>query len=87
MFIIMAYDVNVQRVRKARKTAEKYLQPIQRSVFEGHLTDHALKKLQGELLNILDCEEDSVVIYKQEFTGELQRLQLGRKQTTAGMIL
>ena len=66
---------------------EKYLQPVQRSVFEGHLTEHALKRLQGELLNILDCEEDSVLIYKQDFNGELTRLQLGSRQMAAGMIL
>ena len=87
MFVILAYDVKVRRVHKARKITEKYLQPVQRSVFEGHLTEHTLKRLQGELLNILDCEEESVLIYKQDFNGELTRLQLGSRQMAAGMIL
>ena len=29
MFVILIYDVNVKRVSRVRKTAEKYLQPIE----------------------------------------------------------
>ena len=87
MFVILANDVNVKRVSKARKIVEKYLQPVQRSVFEGRLADRALRKLKNELASVLDFEEDSVVMYKQEFSGELTLLELGKRTCVSGSIL
>ena len=87
MFVILIYDVNVKRVSRVRKTAEKYLQPIQKSVFEGFLTDHTLTKLQKELEKIIDCDTDSVVIYKQLYSDSLTKCRLGRRQNLEGSIL
>ena len=69
MFVILVYDVNTRRVPKVRKTAEKFLTPVQKSVFEGFLTDRSLSKLQEELARIIDCDMDSVLIYRQGFGG------------------
>ena len=87
MFIILAYDVNVKRVAKVRKTVEKYLQPVQKSVFEGFVTDRALGKLQRELEGMIDCEADAVVIYKQLFNGSLIKCEIGKRQNTEIAIL
>ena len=88
MFVILVYDVGVKRVAKVRKTAEKYLRPVQRSVFDGYLTDHNLAKLQEELEERLDPEADAVTIYKQhEFTGEFSRLEIGKRPEMSGSIL
>ena len=59
MFIILAYDIRVERVGKVHKAVKKYLSPVQKSVFEGHLN-----KLKNELEQIILPEEDSVLIYK-----------------------
>ena len=63
MFVILTYDVRVRRLARARKTVRKYLRPVQRSVFEGFLSEGKLKRLREELRKCLDCGEDSVRIY------------------------
>ena len=79
MFVVLVYDVNIKRVAKVRKTAEKYLQPVQKSVFEGFLTESTLAKLQKELERIIDCEIDSVLIYKQTYGSSLIKSSLGKQ--------
>ncbi|NLW22526.1 MAG: CRISPR-associated endonuclease Cas2 [Tissierellia bacterium] len=64
MFVILVYDVGQKRVAKALKTCRKYLYWVQNSVFEGNITEANLTKLKMELLNVIDTEKDSVVIYK-----------------------
>ena len=64
MFIILAYDIRIERVGKVHKAVKKYLSPVQKSVFEGHLTQGQLNKLKNELEQIILPEEDSVLIYK-----------------------
>lgn len=46
------------------KTTKKYLRPVQKSVFEGYITESKLKKLKNEVLKIIESEYDSVVLYK-----------------------
>ncbi len=64
MFVIMSYDVGEKRVRKANKISKKYLQPIQRSLFEGYITEKQLKNLKQELEKIILPDHDKVMIYK-----------------------
>ena len=63
MFIILAYDVRVSRINKVRKVVKQYLSPVQKSVFEGFLSEGKLKKLKDELLACVDTDEDSIRIY------------------------
>ena len=49
MFIILTYDVNKNRVNKVHKICLKYLIHIQKSVFEGMITQAKLDKLKKEL--------------------------------------
>ena len=77
MFVILTYDVRTSRVGKTRKTVKKYLRPVQRSVFEGFLPEGRLERLKKELLPILNCEEDSVRIYKLQSLGAAELDLLG----------
>ena len=52
MFVILTYDVNSKRVGKALKICRKYLSHVQRSVFEGNITEGKLRKLQKELQRV-----------------------------------
>ncbi len=87
MFVILVYDVKVKRLSKVRKIAEKYLQPVQKSVFEGVITDRALARLKAELERAIDCDADSVLIYKQGFNEKLVKYQLGIRQGLEGPVL
>lgn len=63
MFVILAYDMRQERIAKARKIAKKYLRPVQRSVFEGHLSQSKVERLKKELLGLVHPDEDGVRIY------------------------
>lgn len=69
MKVILIYDISLiekedqKRLIKVMKIARKYLHHIQKSVFEGDLTYGKLKRLENELLNVVDKTRDSVIIY------------------------
>lgn len=64
MFVILVYDVGSKRVGKVMKTVKKYLTPVQKSVFEGFLTESKTEKMKAEIYKIIDPEHDSVMLYK-----------------------
>ncbi len=64
MFVILVYDVGSKRVGKVMKTVKKYLLPVQKSVFEGFITESKIGKLKSEIKEIIDPEHDSVTVYK-----------------------
>lgn len=66
MFAIVVYDVNIKRTAKVMKICRKYLEHVQKSVFEGNITESKLNKLKREISQIIDKEEDGIIIYKFE---------------------
>ena len=63
MFVIMVYDVSVDRVTKVLKISRKYLNHIQNSVFEGELSPAQYKKLKYELTKTMSSQHNSVRFY------------------------
>ena len=63
MFIILTYDVKAKRNSKVLKVCRKYLIHVQKSVFEGFITEKQLEKLKNNLKKCIDCENDQVAIY------------------------
>ncbi|MCX7734160.1 MAG: CRISPR-associated endonuclease Cas2 [bacterium] len=69
MKVILIYDIAIvdsrdqARLRNVLKIARRYLHHIQRSVFEGELTESKLRRLETELLSVADMERDSIIIY------------------------
>jgi len=82
MFVILVYDASVERVQKFLKVCRKYLVHVQRSVFEGELTEAELRALRGELSQILK-EEDSVVIYTFRTKKYYERIVMGQEKPSA----
>ena len=64
MFVILVYDVGKKRVQRVMKKCRGYLSHVQRSVFEGNLTQAQLDRLKGELRELIEPREDAVCIYK-----------------------
>lgn len=76
MYVIMVYDVGVERVAKTLKTARKYLTWVQNSVLEGEMTEATLMRLKDELTGIIeDC--DSVTFYILRTTVYMKKETLG----------
>lgn len=77
MFVIISYDINHKRVGKVLKICRKYLVHMQKSVFEGKLTESELCRLKAELEKVIELQEDSVCIYRMDSTKYMRKEQIG----------
>jgi CRISPR-associated protein Cas2 len=80
MYVILVYDVAVERVAKVLKAGRKYLTWVQNSVLEGELTWAQLEKLKEEIRRAMDEEEDSVLLYVLRTEKWLERQELGKRK-------
>lgn len=87
MFVILVYDFNEKRVTKALKTARKYLNWVQNSVFEGEMTSANYKKLKFELQAMMNPEEDSIIFYTFHSQKYSKREEIGLKKGGEEFIL
>lgn len=77
MYVIIVYDINVDRVNKVKSFLRQYLYWIQNSVFEGEVTESELKIIHDGIMGIIDKEADSVIIYRLRMGELLNREVLG----------
>ena len=77
MYVIIVYDVNVDRVNKVKAFLRQYLFWIQNSVFEGEVSESEFKLINDGLVKIIDEDLDSVIIYKLRMAELLNRQVLG----------
>ncbi|MEM2484929.1 MAG: CRISPR-associated endonuclease Cas2 [Candidatus Caldarchaeum sp.] len=77
MYVIMVYDVGVERVSKVLQIARKYLYWVQNSVLEGEITEANLLRLQTEVSQAIDKEKDSITFYMLRTTKYLRKTNLG----------
>ena len=77
MYVVLTYDVGTKRVSKVMKTCRKYMVHVQKSVFEGNVTEAKLEKLKKDLQKILHTDEDSDCIYKADNLANLKKEQIG----------
>ena len=71
MDIIVAYDISYTdttagstRLRRVAEICSAYGERAQLSVFECRLTPESHARLIGELQDVIDPSEDSIIIYK-----------------------
>ena len=77
MYIIMVYDVGVERVVKVLKTGRKYLTHVQNSLLEGELSPAQFKRLKFEVDKIIDDTHDTVMFYTLRTGKYLEKERLG----------
>lgn len=78
MYFILTYDITKpKRLVKALKTCRKYMNWVQKSVFEGHLTESQYKNLMKEMKKIIKKDEDSVITYCVNDLHYLQKVITG----------
>jgi CRISPR-associated protein Cas2 len=63
MYVIIAYDVAVERIDGVRGMLRQYLNWVQNSVFEGELTEGVLEEVSMKLRDLIDEQRDSVILY------------------------
>ncbi|WP_297068793.1 CRISPR-associated endonuclease Cas2 [Thermococcus sp.] len=64
MYIVIVYDVSVERVNKVKKFLRQHLHWVQNSVFEGEITRAEFERIKAGLKDLIEEDEDSVVIYR-----------------------
>ena len=67
MYVIIVYDVGVDRVNKIKAFLRQYLHWVQNSVFEGDLTESEYMIVKDGIKNIIDTNADSVIVYKSRY--------------------
>ncbi len=80
MYVILVYDLQADRTHKALKLGRRYLTHVQNSVLEGEISEGDLKKLQGELEELLEPGE-STIIYELSSDSLINRTVYGEDPT------
>ena len=87
MYVIIVYDVSVERVSKVCQFLRMYLNWIQNSVFEGEISKAQLKEIEINLKDLVNLEEDSVIIYKMRTDQAFKRKVIGVKKAEHSRII
>lgn len=87
MYVIIVYDIKVERVNKVKSFLRQYLFWIQNSVFEGEVSESEFKIIHDGLMKIIDTEVDSVIIYKLRMADVMNREVLGIEKAPIDEIL
>lgn len=64
MYVILVYDVSVERLNRVRQYLKQYLNWVQNSAFEGELKKGEIEKIKIDLRKIIKEDEDSIILYK-----------------------
>lgn len=86
MYVILTYDVRQKRVAKVYKVCKRYLNHIQRSVFEGNISELKLNNLKKELSSLISPRLDSIIIYRLDSVKYVCKEQLGLVQPVYNII-
>ncbi|MGC8726253.1 MAG: CRISPR-associated endonuclease Cas2 [Thermoplasmata archaeon] len=63
IYVIIVYDINVERVSKVCNYLRRYLSWVQNSVFEGELTESQFMNVEKGVKEIIDMDTDNIRIY------------------------
>jgi CRISPR-associated protein Cas2 len=87
MYIIIVYDVSVERVSKVCNFLRSYLSWVQNSVFEGEITESQLMRIENGLKNIIDENIDSIRIYIMRIKDVMNVKTLGIEKANLNNII
>ncbi|MBI5460447.1 CRISPR-associated endonuclease Cas2 [Methanobacterium sp.] len=87
MYVIIVYDIKVERVNKVKGFLRTQLNWIQNSVFEGEVTPSELAFIKNNLKKIMNKNEDSVIIYTLRTEKALKRDVMGIEKAPIDGIL
>lgn len=86
MYLILVYDIQTDDEdgakvsRKVFKTCKRYLYHIQKSVFEGELSEVQYLQLKTELFDILRKNKDSCIVFKSRSEKWLEKEFLAKEE-------
>jgi len=87
LYVIIVYDISVERVSKVCNFLRQYLNWIQNSVFEGEITEGKLEEIRIGLKEIIDKNEDSILIFTVSSKKWLNKEVLGVEKAPISTII
>lgn len=85
---LLTYDISEpSRLRKVAKICEKYLYRVQKSVFEGELTESQIFALKKDLKKAINKEYDTILIYFMRRSSLRKKIRLGKKTEDTFVII
>jgi CRISPR-associated protein Cas2 len=87
MYVVIVYDVHVERLNKVRIFLKQYLDWMQNSVFEGEVTKATLKEIEMGVRDLIDEKEDSIIVYSARDQKLLNRKFIGEPKVEPSNIL
>jgi CRISPR-associated protein Cas2 len=78
-YCIAVYDVKAKRAARVLKLFRRYLHHVQRSVFEGSLTNRQKDELLAEARKVFHPEQDTLIFYETAHPGLIRREILGKE--------
>ena len=87
MYVIIVYDIEVDKVSKVCYFLRRYLNWIQNSVFEGELTPSQLFEIKRSLKSLIDEEKDSIIIYKMRTKEAFKKEYIGVEKTDLSTVI
>ncbi len=86
MYVVMVYDVAVERVAKVLQVGRRYLTWVQNSVLEGELSPSQLARLKADLAKVVE-PSDAVRFYVLPSRQSLRIEVLGTSKNEPGQII
>ena len=87
MYIILVYDIKVDRVSKVCYFLRQHLNWIQNSVFEGEITKSQFFEIKTGLKKLIKEDEDSIIIYKFNSPKSFTREKIGVEKVDTSTII
>ena len=87
MYVIIVYDIGVERVNKVRIYLKQYVNWVQNSVFEGELTRAEYLKITNHLKGLIEKSHDHIIFYKSRDKKYLDIDQIGTKKAETSTII
>jgi len=85
--VILVYDCGEKRVAKMLKLCRQYLNWIQKSVFEGDISEVKLLELKNKASNIMEVVGDSLIIFSSRDNKWLNKEIIGKERCSTDSFL
>lgn len=88
MYVIIVYDVDVDKNREVLTFLRARLNWVQNSVFEGEITEAELREVKTRLNDVVNAEtDDSVIIYELGSEDYMDKIVIGTEKGTSDRII
>ena len=87
LYIIIIYDISVERVNKVCQFLRRYLNWVQNSAFEGELSEGLVEEMKIGLNKLIKKTEDSVIIFSVSSKKWLKKEVLGVEKNEVTTLL